>query len=116
MISNTVTDGDVRSLIRKYLVSGVMSDGKYEATPIGTPQGGPLSPLLSNIMLNELDKELEARGLSFERYADDALIFTKSEKAAQRVMKSVSRFITEKLGLRVNIEKSRVSRPMKLKF
>lgn len=116
IISNTIADGDVISLIRKYLVSGVMREGRYEATSLGTPQGGPLSPLLSNIMLNELDKELEARGLKFIRYADDALIFTKSAKAADRVMKSVSRYISDKLGLLVNMEKSRVSRPMKLKF
>jgi len=116
IISNTIEDGDVISLVRKYLVSGVMSDGEYTDTTLGTPQGGPLSPLLSNIMLNELDKELEKRGLKFVRYADDALIFTKSEKAAERVMKSISRFIVDKLGLQVNIEKSRVSRPMKLKF
>ena len=116
IISNTVNDGDVISLIRKYLVSGVMNNGSYEDTLEGTPQGGPLSPLLSNIMLNELDKELEARGLNFTRYADDMLIFTKSAKSAERVMKSVSRFITEKLGLKVNIEKSQIRRPSKLKF
>ena len=116
LISNTIADGDVISLIRKYLVSGVMSDGKYAATPEGTPQGGPLSPLLRNIMLNELDKELKARGLNFVRYADDALIFTKSAKAAERVMNSVSCFIIDKLGILVNVQKSRVSRPMKLKF
>ncbi|EOT41284.1 group II intron reverse transcriptase/maturase [Enterococcus dispar] len=75
IIANTIDDGDVISLIRKYLVSGVMVKGKYEETPVGTPQGGNLSPLLSNIMLNELDKEFESRGLRFIRYADDALIF-----------------------------------------
>ena len=116
IISNTISDGNVISLIRKYLVSGVMNKGTYEDTPEGTPQGGPLSPLLSNIMLNELDKELESRGLNFVRYADDMLIFTKSAKAADRVMNSVSRFITEKLGLTVNMEKSEVKRPTKLKF
>ncbi|MFS0781340.1 group II intron reverse transcriptase/maturase [Bacillus sp. 1P06AnD] len=84
IISNTIKDGDMISLIRKFLVSGVMVNGKYEATPIGTPQGGNLSPLLSNIMLNELDKELEGRELPFVRYADDALIFVRSEKAANR--------------------------------
>ena len=116
IIANTIDDGDVISLIRKYLVSGVMVNGKYEETPVGTPQGGNLSPLLSNIMLNELDKELESRGLRFVRYADDALIFVKSEKAADRVMKSIVRFIEEKLGLIVNMEKSKISHPKELKF
>ncbi|MEC0668205.1 group II intron reverse transcriptase/maturase [Priestia flexa] len=116
IISNTIDDGDVISLIRKYLVSGVMVNGKYEETPIGTPQGGNLSPLLSNIMLNELDKELESRGLQFVRYADDALIFVKSEKAANRVMESIVKFIEKKLGLIVNVEKSKISRPKDLKF
>ncbi|WP_188455537.1 group II intron reverse transcriptase/maturase, partial [Virgibacillus oceani] len=116
IISHTVKDGDVISLIRKYLVSGVMVNGKYEDTPIGTPQGGNLSPLLSNIMLNELDKELEARGLRFVRYADDSLIFVRSEKAASRVLTSISKFIEKKLGLKVNVEKSRISRPNKTKF
>ncbi|MGG3470782.1 group II intron reverse transcriptase/maturase, partial [Neobacillus pocheonensis] len=116
IISNTIDDGDVISLIRKYLVSGVMVNGKYEDTPVGTPQGGNLSPLLSNIMLNELDKELESRGLQFVRYADDALIFVKSEKAANRVMATIVRFIENKLGLIVNVEKSKISRPKDLKF
>ena len=116
IISNTIKDGDVISLIRKYLASGVMVNGKYEETLVGTPQGGNLSPLLSNIMLNELDKELENRGLLFVRYADDALIFVKSEKAANRVMKTIVRFIEEKLGLKVNVEKSKVARPKDLKF
>jgi group II intron reverse transcriptase/maturase len=116
IISNTIDDGDVISLIRKYLVSGVMVNGKYETTSVGTPQGGNLSPLLSNIMLNEMDKELESRGLQFVRYADDALVFVKSEKAANRVMESVVRFIEKKLGLIVNMEKSKISRPKDLKF
>ncbi|GHH96629.1 group II intron reverse transcriptase/maturase [Neobacillus kokaensis] len=116
IIANSIDDVDVISLIRKYLVSGVMVKGKYEKTPVGTPQGGNLSPLLSNIMLNELDKELEKRGLLFVRYADDALIFVKSEAAANRVMKSIVRFIEEKLGLIVNVEKSKISRPKDLKF
>lgn len=116
IISHTITDGDVISLIRKYLTSGVMVNGKREDTPIGTPQGGNLSPLLSNIMLNELDKELEARNLHFVRYADDSIIFVKSEKAANRVMKSVTNFIEKKLGLIVNAEKSRISRPINTKF
>lgn len=116
IIANTIDDGDVISLIRKYLASGVMVKGKYEETPLGTPQGGNLSPLLSNIMLNELDKELVSRELRFVRYADDALIFVKSEKAANRVMKSVVQFIEGKLGLIVNAEKSRIARPKDLKF
>lgn len=116
LIANIIDDGDVISLIRKYLVSGVMVNGSYEETPVGTPQGGNLSPLLSNIMLNELDKELEKRELRFVRYADDALIFVKSGKAAERVMKTIVRFIEEKLGLTVNAEKSKISRPKELKF
>jgi group II intron reverse transcriptase/maturase len=116
IISRTVTDGDVISLIRKFLVSGVMVGSKYEDTAIGTPQGGNLSPLLANIMLNELDKELEARGLNLVRYADDCNIFVKSEKAAERVMKSITDFIERKLGLKVNADKSRVGRPNDIKF
>ena len=116
IISRTVTDGDVISLIRKFLVSGVMVGDKYEDTTVGTPQGGNLSPLLANIMLNELDKELEARGLNFVRYADDCNIFVKSEKAAERVMKSITDFIERKLGLKVNAEKSKVGRPRDVKF
>lgn len=116
IIANTIDDGDVISLIRKYLVSGVMVKGKYEETPVGTPQGGNLSPLLSNIMLNELDKELERRELRFVRYADDALIFVKSGKAADRVMKTIVSFIEGKLGLTVNAEKSQIARPKDLKF
>ncbi|WP_428908533.1 group II intron reverse transcriptase/maturase [Niallia sp. Krafla_26] len=111
LISRTVDDGDVISLIRKFLVSGVQMDDEYKETIIGTPQGGNLSPLLSNIMLNELDKELESRGLHFVRYADDCIIMVKSEMSAKRVMRSVSRFIEEKLGLIVNVEKSKVTKP-----
>src|SRR5699024_6013968 len=116
IISHTITDGDVISLIRKYLTSGVMVNGKREDTPIGTPQGGNLSPYLSNIMLNELNKKLEARNLHVVRYADDSIIFVKSEKAANRVMKSVTNFIEKKLGLIVNADKSRISRPRDTKF
>lgn len=111
LISRTVHDGDVISLIRKFLVSGVQIDEEYKETVIGTPQGGNLSPLLSNIMLNELDKELENRGLRFVRYADDCIIMVKSEMSAKRVMRSVSRYIEEKLGLIVNVEKSKVTKP-----
>ena len=108
LVSRRVKDGDVISLIRKYLVSGVEIDGEYKATMIGTPQGGNLSPLLSNIMLHELDMELEKRGLRFVRYADDCVIMVKSEMAANRVMRSITQFIEEKLGLIVNTTKTRV--------
>ena len=116
LISNTIKDGDVISLIRKFLVSGVMMDDEYKESVIGTPQGGNLSPLLSNIMLNELDQELEARGLNFVRYADDCLILVKSEKAAKRVMKSMTKYLEETLGLKVNVTKSKVERPSGIKF
>lgn len=116
IIHRTIDDSDVLSLIRKFLVSGVMVGDSYEETTIGTPQGGNLSPLLSNIMLNELDKELEARGLHFVRYADDCNIFVGSQKAAERVMKSITDFIERKLGLKVNATKSKIGRPNQIKF
>lgn len=116
LLTKTVKDGDVISIVRKYLVSGIMIDDEYKESVIGTPQGGNLSPLLSNIMLNELDKEMEARGLNFVRYADDCIILVKSEKAANRVMKSITRFIEDKLGLVVNATKSEVRRPRDMKF
>ena len=116
ILHRTITDGDVLSLIRKLLVSGVMVGETYEETTVGTPQGGNLSPLLSNIMLNELDKELEARGLRFVRFADDCNVFVGSEKAAERVMKSITNFIEKKLGLIVNATKSQVGRPNQIKF
>lgn len=116
IIRRTIKDGRVVSLIRKYLVSGVMINGVVQPTKVGTPQGGNLSPLLSNIMLNELDKELEKRGLRFVRYADDCLIMVRSEKAANHVMESVTRYIENKLGLIVNAEKSKVARPDKIKY
>lgn len=116
IIHRTIKDDDVISLIRKFLQSGVMEKGVIQETRRGTPQGGNLSPLLSNIMLNELDKELEARGLNFVRYADDCLIMVKSEKAANRVMESITTFITKKLGLKVNAEKSKTARPNQIKY
>ena len=116
IIMKTIHDGELVSLIRKYLVSGVMENGIISPTKIGTPQGGNLSPLLSNIMLNELDKELEKRGLKYTRYADDCIIVVQSEKAANRVMESVTKFIEKKLGLKVNIEKSKVARPNQIKY
>lgn len=111
LIGRTVKDGDIISIIRKFLVSGVMIEDEYEESIIGTPQGGNLSPLLSNIMLNELDKELEGRGLDFVRYADDCIIMVGSELAANRVMKSVTKYLEEKLGLKVNASKSKVDKP-----
>lgn len=116
IIMKTIHDGELVSLIRKYLISGVMENGIISPTKIGTPQGGNLSPLLSNIMLNELDKELEKRGLKYTRYADDCIIVVQSEKAANRVMESVTKFIEKKLGLKVNIEKSKVARPNQIKY
>lgn len=116
IIMKTIHDGELVSLIRKYLVSGVMEDGVISPTKVGTPQGGNLSPLLSNIMLNELDKELEKRGLRFTRYADDCIIVVQSEKAANRVMESITKFIDKKLGLKVNVEKSKVARPNQIKY
>ncbi len=116
LLSETITDGRVLSLIRKYLQSGIMINGVVMESEEGTPQGGNLSPLLSNIMLNELDKELTRRGLRFCRYADDCNTYVKSRKAANRVMASITRFIEEELKLKVNKEKSAVDRPWKLKF
>lgn len=116
ILRRTIKDGNLVSLIRKFLQSGVMEQGVIQSTKKGTPQGGNLSPLLSNIMLNELDKELEVRGLNFVRYADDCLIMVKSEKAANRVMESITTFITKKLGLIVNVEKSKVARPNDIKY
>ena len=116
IVRRTIKDGEVVSLIRKYLSAGVMENGVVKPTPKGTPQGGNLSPLLSNIMLNELDKELESRGLNFVRYADDCIILVKSEKAANRVLNSVTKYIEKKLGLKVNAEKSKVTRPTQTKY
>ena len=92
-----VNDSDITALIHKYQKAGVLINGKFEETTVGTPQGGNLSPLLSNIYLNELDKELERRGLHFARYADDCVIFVKTENAAKRVMFHIVKFIETKL-------------------
>lgn len=116
IIHRTIKDNDVISLIRKFLQSGVMEKGVIQETKKGTPQGGNLSPLLSNIMLNELDEELGKRGLNFVRYADDCLIMVRSEKAANRVMESITTFITKKLGLKVNVEKSKIAKPNQIKY
>ena len=116
LVYKEVKDVRVISLIRKYLKAGVMINGVSKMSEDGVPQGGNLSPLLSNIMLNVLDKELTGRGLKFARYADDCNIYVKSKKAANRVMASITRFIEGKLKLTVNKEKSAVDRPQRLKF
>lgn len=116
LVDRQVKDSDVTSLIMKYLKAGVMVNGKLEKTEVGTPQGGNLSPLLSNIMLNELDKELEARHLHFARYADDCVIFVKTEFSAERVMRNIVRFIETKLKLKVNATKTHITRPSNLKY
>ena len=116
IIGRTIEDEDVISIVRKYLVSGIMIDDEYEDSIVGTPQGGNLSPLLANVILNELDKEMEKRGLNFVRYADDCIIMVGSEISARRVMRNISRFIDEKLGLKVNMTKSKVDRPSGLKY
>ena len=116
LIMKDVKCGEIVSLINKFLKSGIMIDDEYEDSIVGTPQGGNLSPLLANIMLNELDKEMEKRGLNFVRYADDCIIMVGSEMSANRVMRNISRFIEEKLGLKVNMTKSKVDRPSGLKY
>ena len=116
LVGRVIHDGDTESLIRKYLKAGVMVRGTYEKTELGTPQGGNLSPLLSNVMLNELDKELEARGLRFTRYADDCVIVLSSEASAKRVMYSITDWIQRKLGLKVNVTKTKITKPGNLKY
>ena len=116
LLSKQIKDGRVVSLIHKYLLSGVQVGHKFEESHSGVPQGGPLSPLLSNIMLNELDKELERRGHPFVGYADDSLIFCKSRRAAERTKESIIRFIEEVLYLRVNKEKTSVGYVRGMKF
>ena len=116
IIDNEVKDSDITSLIMKYLKAGVLINGTFEETNVGTPQGGNLSPLLSNIYLSLLDKELETRGLHFARYADDCVILVKTENAAKRVMYSITRFIETKLKLKVNATKTHITRPSNLKY
>jgi RNA-directed DNA polymerase len=115
-IMRTIKDKRVLKLIRRFLQAGVLIDGLVTKNEEGTPQGGPLSPLLSNIMLTDLDRELERRGLKFSRYADDCNIYVKSMRAGLRVMDSVSRFIETKLKLRVNKDKSGVAAPSERTF
>ena len=116
LLAKRIADKRLLRLIRKYLESGVMSQGLISPAEEGTPQGGPLSPLLSNVMLHELDRELESRGHRFCRYADDCNIYVRSRKAGNRVMASISSFIEKRLKLKVNRKKSAVDSPMKRKF
>lgn len=116
VLSRTVKDGRVISLIHKYLNAGVMEDGGFHVTPEGVPQGGPLSPLCGNVMLNELDRELERRGHKFVRYADDCIILCRSRKSAERTLKHIVPFITGKLFLKVNLKKTTVSHVSKVKY
>jgi RNA-directed DNA polymerase len=115
-LARRISDKRMLKLIRAFLCAGVLEGGLVSPVDEGTPQGGPLSPLLSNIVLDELDQELERRGHRFVRYADDCNIYVRSQRAGERVMKSVSQFITRKLKLKVNEQKSAVSRPSKRKF
>ena len=115
-VAARVSDRRVLRLIRSYLTAGVLDNGLFEDSREGAPQGGPLSPLLSNLVLDELDRELERRGHRFVRYADDCNIYVRSEKAGQRVMASLTRFIERRLKLQVNAEKSAVARPWHRSF
>jgi RNA-directed DNA polymerase len=115
-IETRVGDRRMLKLIRTFLKAGVMEGGLVSPVDEGTPQGGPLSPLLSNIVLDEFDRELERRGLRFARYADDCNVYVRSRRAGERVMASITRFITTKLKLKVNEQKSAVARPWERKF
>jgi group II intron reverse transcriptase/maturase len=115
-LSKKIGDGRVMRLIRRYLKAGMMAEGIVSPRTEGTPQGGPLSPLLSNILLSELDRELERRGHTFCRYADDCNIYVRSQQAGERVMASITRFLADTLKLTVNVAKSAVARPWKRKF
>jgi RNA-directed DNA polymerase len=115
-IAKRVRDKRLLKLIRAFLNAGVMENGLESPSVEGTPQGGPLSPLLSNLVLDELDRELERRGHDFVRYADDCNIYVRSERAGQRVMESITRFITKRLKLKVNDKKSAVAKPQQRKF
>lgn len=108
LLSERIKDGRVISLIHKFLRAPVLEDGKSTPNTIGTPQGGPISPILANIMLNELDKKLEERGHPFVRYADDMMIFCKSRKAAERTLANIKPFIEKKLFLKLNEEKTKI--------
>ena len=116
ILRERINDSTTLHLIRKFLQAGVMEEGLVSPTILGVPQGGPLSPILSNVYLDKLDKELEERGLHFARYADDCNIYVKSEMSANRVMKSVTTWLERKLFLKVNATKSKVVRPTKSQF
>jgi RNA-directed DNA polymerase len=115
-IAERVSDKRVLKLIRAFLTAGVLENGMVGPVDEGTPQGGPLSPLLSNIMLDDFDRELEKRGLRFTRYADDSNVYVRSRRAGERVMESLTRFLTVQLKLKVNAQKSAVARPWERKF
>jgi group II intron reverse transcriptase/maturase len=115
-VERKVNDKRITRLVRRYLQAGIMDNGLTTASTEGTPQGGPLSPLLSNILLDEFDKELERRGSAFCRYADDCNIYVHSKRAGERVIASVTKFLWERLKLKVNDKKSAVDRPWKRKF
>jgi len=115
-VAARISDRRVLRLVRSYLTAGVLNNGLFEDSREGTPQGGPLSPLLSNLVLDELDRELERRGHRFVRYADDCNVYVRSEKAGRRVMVSLTRFIEGRLKLQVNVEKSAVARPWQRSF
>src|SRR5437764_2214809 len=116
LVAKRVTDKRVLKLIRSCLTAGVLAEGLVSPTEEGTPQGGPLSPLLSNLMLDVLDKELEKRGHRFVRYADDCNIYVRSQRAGERVMASIEQFLTKRLKLKVNKAKSAVAKPSVRKF
>jgi len=115
-LAERISDKRMLKLIRAFLQAGVMEDGLVSPGDEGTPQGGPLSPLLSNIVLDELDREWERRGLRHARYADDCNIYVRSRRAGERVMASITAFITAQLKLKVNQQKSAVARPWERKF
>lgn len=116
LVHKVIKDPDTESLVRRILQGGVLVEGTYEETKIGTAQGSPISPLLANIYLNEFDKELTSRGLHFVRYADDCIICVKSEAATNRVMSSVTKWLTEHLRVEVNATKTKVARPKEIKY